>query len=347
MGGMKTGGMDFGADSSAIKKILDGFYADFDFALKLRADPIEFPHRYSRREDVEAAAFIAASFAYGRVDLFKPAIEKVLARMGGSPFDFLVDFDPARGKMRDKNMAGDTGGSSQAGVFSDINYRFNKGADIAALMYALGETLRAEGSLEAAFMRGYNGWDGGEGRGGREGREGREERGGRDVRDSRDGGRMRYAISGFVERILGVDTTPVYGENVRPAGFLQFLPSPRGGSPCKRINMFLRWMVRDADVDFGLWRGVSRDELIIPLDVHIQRISRCLGFTQRKSNDWKAAREITAALRRLDPEDPLKYDFALAHHGISGRCRAMRDAEECGGCAFNRGRGAGCGFNPP
>lgn len=334
---MDTDEMDTGVvDSYSIKKILDGFYSDFDFAAKLCADPIEFPHRYIRRADIEAAAFIAASFAYGRVDLFKPVIEKVLARMGGSPAEFLMDFDLARDKTR---------GKYGAGMFSNINYRFNKGADISALMYALGVTLRRDGSLEAAFMRGYDNRDGGEGRGGSDSGDNRACGDSRNTPDGRDGGRpparMRASITDFIERLLDVDTAPVYGSNIRPPGFLQFLPSPRGGSPCKRINMFLRWMVRDADVDFGLWRGVLKDELIIPLDVHIQRISRCLGFTNRKSNDWKAAEEITSALRRLDPKDPLKYDFALAHHGISGRCRAMRDAEECAGCAFFRGKGAG------
>jgi hypothetical protein len=336
-------------DVSSIKIILDGFYSDFDFAAKLRADPIEFPHRYRLGADIEVSAFIAAAFAYGRVDLFKPVIEKVLARMGSSPAEFLMDFDLARSNMRGKN---------RAGMFSDIGYRFNKGADIAALLYALGETLRRDGSLEAAFMGFYEGIDslgGGEGRDVGEGRDSGDSGDNRadgdslNTRDVRDEGRpvtrrpdrMHTSISGFIQRLLDVDTTPVYGSNVRPPGFLQFLPSPRGSSPCKRINMFLRWMVRDADVDFGLWRGVLKDDLIIPLDVHIQRIARCLGFTNRKSNDWKAAQEITASLRRLDAKDPLKYDFALAHHGISGRCRAIRDAAECAGCAFFGGKGAG------
>jgi uncharacterized protein (TIGR02757 family) len=93
--------------------------------------------------------------------------------------------------------------------------------------------------------------------------------------------------------------------------------------------------VRDRDIDFGIWKGIPKNKLIIPLDTHIARISRCLGFTARKSQDWKTALEITSSLRKLDPEDPLKYDFALCHHGISGMCRGMREKEGCRGCVFN------------
>ena len=87
------------------------------------------------------------------------------------------------------------------------------------------------------------------------------------------------------------------------------------------MNLFLRWMVRDRDIDFGLWKGIPGNLLVIPLDTHIARISRCLGLTGRRSRDWKMAVEITENLKRLDPEDPLKYDFALCHQGITGLCR--------------------------
>jgi len=125
----------------------------------------------------------------------------------------------------------------------------------------------------------------------------------------------------------------VYGRNIHPSGMTQFFPSPAKGSACKRINLFLRWMVRDKDIDFGLWRSIPANRLVIPLDIHIARISRCLGFTKRASADWKAAIEITEALKKLDPADPLKYDFALCHHGISGVCRG-RNNPGCRDCAL-------------
>jgi uncharacterized protein (TIGR02757 family) len=93
-------------------------------------------------------------------------------------------------------------------------------------------------------------------------------------------------------------------------------------------------MVRDRDIDFGLWKEVPKNKLIIPLDTHIARISRCLGLTSRKTQDWKMAVEITESLKRFDPEDPIKYDFALCHHGISGACKGVEDSGGCRECVF-------------
>jgi uncharacterized protein (TIGR02757 family) len=96
--------------------------------------------------------------------------------------------------------------------------------------------------------------------------------------------------------------------------------------------MYLRWMVRPADgFDLGLWHQVSPAKLIIPVDAHIRRIGRYLGLTSRKQADWRMAREITASLRGLDPDDPVKYDFPLCHLGISEGC-AGRDLLRCNAC---------------
>ncbi len=193
--------------------------------------------------------------------------------------------------------------------FRGIKYRFNETGDIGALIYAIGRVLKKHGSLEAAFMAHYD--------------SAHEDIG--------------PALAGLVDELDSLDTTPVYGDNLRPRGFRHFLPSPRTGSACKRLNLYLRWMVRRKDIDFGLWRKVPPAKLVIPLDRHISRVSRCLGFTRRAGDDWKTAVEITGALRELDPEDPLRYDFALCHRGITGVCAEHR----CAGCelgAFGSGR---------
>jgi len=114
-------------------------------------------------------------------------------------------------------------------------------------------------------------------------------------------------------------------------GFEFYFPTPAKGGSCKRGCLYLRWMVRRADIDFGLWSGVPMDRLVIPLDTHIARISRCLGLTERKSDDWKTAVQITDALRAFEPSDPLKYDFALCHKGISGECNKAK----CASCAIS------------
>jgi len=131
------------------------------------------------------------------------------------------------------------------------------------------------------------------------------------------------ALNAYSATVLNQDYGPVFGTQEIPAdSYFTFLfPAPVSGSACKRLCMFLRWVVRPVDdIDLGLWRGISTAQLIIPVDTHIQRISGYLGFTRRKSADWRMAREITGALRRFDPLDPVKYDFSLAHLGISAGC---------------------------
>lgn len=99
-------------------------------------------------------------------------------------------------------------------------------------------------------------------------------------------------------------------------GIKFMFPDPYKGSACKRMNLFLRWMVRKDDIDFGIWKAVRRNELIIPVDTHIARISQELGLTGRKNVNWKMAEEITENLKKFDPQDPVKYDFAICHIGI-------------------------------
>ncbi|MBK9796169.1 MAG: TIGR02757 family protein [Holophagaceae bacterium] len=112
------------------------------------------------------------------------------------------------------------------------------------------------------------------------------------------------------------------------------LPDPAEGAACKRWRMFLRWMVRPSWPDLGLWTRLSPDRLIIPLDTHVARVSRFIGLTHRATPDGKMAREITDALLRLDPADPLRYDFALSHLGILGDCPGVRKRNTCAGCAL-------------
>ena len=94
------------------------------------------------------------------------------------------------------------------------------------------------------------------------------------------------------------------------------LAKPENKSAMKRINMFLRWMVRKSEVDFGIWKSIKKSDLLIPLDTHVARISRKLGLLYRKQNDIKAVIELTNKLKEYDELDPVKYDFALFGYGI-------------------------------
>ncbi len=280
--------------SRALRGTLDRFYREFNFSERLAHDPVEIPHRYSDPEDVEAAGFIAACFAYGKVGLFKPVIEKILLPGGKHPARFFGQFTLKK----------------DADIFRDIRYRFNREKDVLCLIYLLSQVIKEWTSLKSLFAHYYK-------------------------PDHED---IRPALEGMVEYFLSMDTSPVYGRNVKPPGLTQLLASPAKGSACKRMNLFLRWMVRTKDVDLGVWDNISPSKLIIPLDTHISRIARCLGLTDRAASDWKTAKEITEALKKLAPRDPLKYDFALCHKGISGSCRGDRSPPLCDSCEFYPGR---------
>jgi uncharacterized protein (TIGR02757 family) len=180
-------------------------------------------------------------------------------------------------------------------TFSRFKHRFNDGRDLCALIWSIRMMIEQSGSVEAFFLRSHD-------------------RGALDVTDS---------LNSYSSAIRALDFRPIFRQPGFPAdSYFPFLfPAPATGSACKRLCMFLRWVVRPADgIDLGLWQDITPAQLIIPVDTHVQRISRYLGFTTRTSADWRMAREITAALRKLDPSDPVKYDFSLAHLGISEKC---------------------------
>ena len=190
-----------------------------------------------------------------------------------------------------------------------FKHRFTTARHLAWFFHVVRQALVQYGSLEALFLEGYG----------------------------PDAPNTREALTAFVDRLTGYDPNPVYSDaaSVKADGALFLLPSPKTGAACKRLNLFLRWVVRrDDDLDLALWKKVSPSKLVIPLDTHIARISRAIGLTARKSSDWKAAEEITRALSALDPADPLKYDFAITRLGILGDCVADARNSRCDGCSL-------------
>lgn len=169
-------------------------------------------------------------------------------------------------------------------------HRWTRGGDFVALLWILRACITEFGSLERAFAAGLH-------------------------EDDVDVG---PAIERFSARAREVDLTPIYGAE-RP-GVYYFFPRPSSGSACKRMNLFLRWMARADGVDPGGWTSVPASKLVIPLDTHIIRVGRCLKLTKYRSPGWKMAADMTASLRRLDPADPVKYDFSLCHLGMMGGC---------------------------
>ena len=180
-----------------------------------------------------------------------------------------------------------------------VGHRWTRSHDLAALLLALRLMIDEAGSVEGFFLRGHD-------------------------PSSPD---IAGSLDSFSRRALAFDLRAARPRRAAAGsgpGVSYFFPRPSAGSACKRLNLYLRWMVRSDAVDLGVWSGVSRSQLVVPLDVHVIRLGQCLGFTRYRSPGWKMAAEITASLRRLDPEDPVRYDFALCHVGMRDQCGLNR-----------------------
>jgi uncharacterized protein (TIGR02757 family) len=171
-------------------------------------------------------------------------------------------------------------------------HRWTRGVDVAALLWILRQMLEQSGSIERFFAEGL-------------------------APDDVDVG---SALDRFSGRALALDVRRVYGRVPRRPGVCYFFPRPSAGSACKRLNLYLRWMVRRDAIDLGVWRAVAPSQLIVPLDTHVIRLSRCLRLTRYTSPGWKMAADITASLRILDPDDPVRFDFSLCHVGMMKAC---------------------------
>lgn len=276
---------------------LERLYASTDLEARRAADPVAFAHRYEAPADREIAAVLASCFAYGRVAGFRRVLEGLFAEADrrGGPRAWVDAFDPA----------------VHGPALRPLVYRWNRGVDVILLLAALRRVLAGRASLEGLLPADDP------------------------LPDALDALIALLRDAAVAEAAAcGVDAA---GFDELPRGFRTFLPRPSDGSACKRWWMFLRWMIRPATerIDLGLWTTRRPAELLVPLDTHVLRLSRFLGLTRRKDGSLRTAREVTAALAALDPADPVRYDFALAHLGISGACRGRRDPGVCPSCALD------------
>ena len=185
-------------------------------------------------------------------------------------------------------------------TLKDFKHRFTTGDDISDLLTLLRTIINRCGSIEQYFALGYN-------------------PGERNIIP---------ALSKFCNSLLEIQAAGGKGQPTR--GLKYLLVSPAGGSACKRLNLFLRWMVRDDDVDTGLWKSIEKARLIVPVDVHMGRLCKILGLYDRKTVSLAAAAEITESFAEIEPADPVKYDFALSRIGILENCTGRRRK----GCEF-------------
>ena len=193
--------------------------------------------------------------------------------------------------------------------FDNFVYRFYRSRDIGLLIWWITQMVRENGSIKNFFLKKY------------------------DEKDENIG----PSLSRFIRSTLSLKTQPFYSAIPEKGyGIRSFLADPVDGSACKRLNLFLRWMVRRDKLDLGIFQEVSPSKLIIPLDTHVARISRRIGLTNRRTPNWSMAVEITNTLRKFDPDDPIKYDFALCRVGMVNPCPEKPDNKKCSSCPVVR-----------
>lgn len=229
----------------------------------IESDPIQIPHRFTRKEDIEIIGFLVASISWGqRATIIKNGL--VLCElMGNNPLEFI------------------TNKSGLPHLSKKFVHRTFNSIDLEFFLQSLRSLYMKADGLEGAFSNGSN---------------------------------MMERLTFFREQFFKASHQKRSEKHVS---------NPMSGSACKRINMFLRWMVRNDDVDFGLWKEIAPSELLLPLDVHTGNVSREFGLLSRKQNDWRAVEEVSNRLKLWNPDDPIRYDFALFGIGVNQKLKSL------------------------
>nr|WP_299172913.1 TIGR02757 family protein [uncultured Allomuricauda sp.] len=247
---------------SELKAFLDEKVVQYNHPKFLESDPIQVPHRFSKKEDIEICGFLTATIAWGnRKSIINNALH-LMDLLDYAPHDFITNHS-----------------ESDLDRLSSFVHRTFNGLDLHYFIQSLKNIYQNHGGLESTFSN-------------------------HQEKDS-----LQPAISLFKK---------VFFELPHKQRTQKHVSDPLKGSAAKRINMFLRWMVRDnsTGVDFGLWKSISPSQLSCPLDVHSGNVARKLKLLRRKQNDAKALAELDKSLRKLDQVDPVKYDFALFGLGV-------------------------------
>ena len=255
--------MTLSNDQLEIKQLLDSKSRQYNHLDLIDSDPIQIPHRFSSKEDIEIAGLFTATISWGqRKSIIKNA-DSLMDLMDNSPYDFIMNAD-----VNDKEA-----------IISFVHRTFN-GTDCLFFLESLKNIYLHHDGLENVFQNGY-------------------------LLENSIFGSLKY----FREVFLSIP----FNKHVT-----KHISDVKSNSAAKRLNMFLRWMVRNdkMGVDFGLWKNITTSALMLPLDVHTGNVARGLGLLNRTQNDWKAVEEITSVLRTFDSSDPIKYDYALFSIGV-------------------------------
>ncbi|WP_432223100.1 TIGR02757 family protein [Flavobacterium sp. TMP13] len=245
-----------------LKDFLDSKVLQYNTVDFIEPDPISVPHRYSLKEDIEIAGFLAATIAWGNRKMITKNGHRMMDLIGNSPYDFVMNHS-----------------EYQLEQLEGFVHRTFNAADFKYFIKALQHIYTNHNGLEAIFIK-------------------------HQTEHS-----LQPAIHELNQAFFGISHQTRTRKHVA---------DPSKGSVAKRINMCLRWFVRNDNlgVDFGIWKQISPSKLSCPLDVHSGNVARKLGLLERKQNDSKALAQLDTSLRLLDPNDPVKYDFALFGLGI-------------------------------
>jgi uncharacterized protein (TIGR02757 family) len=245
-----------------LKRALERLYERYDWKRYVDPDPLVFLYDYPDVRDREIVGLIASSLAFGGVKQIMASVEKVLAPMGSSPREFVMD----------------TPSKKMSLIFEGFRHRWASEEDLVRMLEGARGMIEKYDSLETGFASKLGESD----------------------------ADVIPAMTEFASEIVCVGSG---------AGAC-LIPDPCRKSACKRLNLFLRWMVRSDRVDPGGWKGIPASKLVVPLDIHMFRFASLLGLTERKQANLPTALEVTAEFAKMSPDDPVKYDFALTRLGI-------------------------------
>jgi uncharacterized protein (TIGR02757 family) len=253
-------------NSSELKSFLDEKVVQYNTLDFIESDPVQIPHLFSQKEDIEIAGFLSATIAWGNRKMIIKNSHKMMDLMGNAPYDFVM-----------------THTENDLERLETFVHRTFNGQDFASFIRSLQHIYKNHNGLEAVFS----------------------------ANQSRSVGivSMQKSIHEFKKTFFEIP------HQYRTQ---KHISDPLNNSAAKRINMYLRWMVRQdtKGVDLGIWKSISPASLSCPLDVHSGNVARKLGLLTRKQNDAKALAELDLRLREFDPIDPVKYDFALFGLGV-------------------------------
>ena len=249
-------------NKAELKEFIDAKVIQYNNPKFIESDPIQIPHLFSKKEDIEIAGFLTATISWGNRKIIINNANRLMDLLDHSPFDFIMNHV-----------------ETDLEKLQPFVHRTFNGNDCSQFIKSLQYIYKNHGGLETVFAE--------------------------------------HAETNSLQKSISIFKS-IFFEIEHLQRTQKHISDPLKNSAAKRINMFLRWMVRNDNtgVDFGIWNQVSPNQLSCPLDVHSGNVARKLGMLKRKQNDGKALLELDSALRKLDPNDPVKYDFALFGLGV-------------------------------